>query len=128
MTEVEQIKQTLARYWQYLDDRRATEWLDLFVDDAVLQYQEVVMRSRRELEPIAADLKNHTPGKHLSSNEIVEVDGDNATAHSDVVFLEPNADGTVKIRFYGRCDDTLRRDGSVWRFTSRSITFQGGVH
>ena len=44
------------------------------------------------------------------------------------LFLEPNADGTVKVRFYGRCDDTLRRDGSVWRFTARSITFQGGVH
>ena len=128
MSDVEQIKLTLARYWQFLDDRRAAEWVDLFADDAVLQYQETVTRSRRDLERIAGDLKNYTGGKHLSSNEIVEVNGDYATAHSDVVFLEPNADGTVKVRFYGRCDDSLRRDGSVWRFTARSITFQGGVH
>src|SRR5687768_11502534 len=118
MTEVEQIKQTLARYWQYLDDRRESDWVDLFADDAELRYDSTVTGSRHELEVIAAALKNHTPGKHLGSNEIVEIDGDNATAHSDVLFLEPNPDGTVKIRFYGRCDDRLRRSGSVWRFTS----------
>ena len=44
------------------------------------------------------------------------------------MFLAPAADGTVNIAFYGRCDDTLRRTGSVWRFTSRVIRFQGGYH
>jgi 3-phenylpropionate/cinnamic acid dioxygenase small subunit len=127
MTDTDAIRQTLARYWQYLDDRREREWVDLFTDDAVLRYEGAEATSRDALEAIAADLKNHTPGKHLSSNEIIEIDGDSATAHSDVVFLSPAGDG-VTIRFYGRCDDTLRRVGASWRFVSRSITFQGGVH
>jgi hypothetical protein len=128
MTDVEAIKHLLAHYWHHLDDRREPEWVDLFDDGAVLQYEGMVARSRRELQAIAADLKNHAPGKHLSSNEVVEIDGDAATAQSDVVFLSPDGDGSVKIRFYGRCTDTLRRSGLQWRFTSRTITFQGGVH
>src|SRR5438477_976788 len=128
MSDVEQIRQTLARYWQYLDDRRERDWVELFEDDAVLQYESTITRSRRELDVIAADLRNYTPAKHLSSNELIEVDGEQATAHSDVVFLEPDADGSVKVRYYGRCEDTLRRAGSTWRFASRVITFTGGDH
>jgi 3-phenylpropionate/cinnamic acid dioxygenase small subunit len=129
MTDVEQIRQALARYWQYLDDRREREWVELFDDDDILlQYQSTVARSRGDLDAIAGDLKNHAGGKHVSSNEIVDVDGEHASAHSDVMFLAPAADGSVNIAFYGRCDDTLRRTGSVWRFTSRVIRFQGGYH
>ena len=127
MTDTESIRLTLARYWQYLDDRRERDWVDLFDDDAVLRYEGTEARSRADLEKIAGELKNYTGGKHVSSNEIVEVDGDSATAHSDVVFLLPDGD-SVKVRFYGRCDDTLQRTASGWRFTSRTITFQGGVH
>ena len=128
MSDVEAVRHTLACYWHHLDDRREREWIELFAEDAVLQYEGIVARSHRELEPIAADLKNHNPGKHVSSNEVIDIDGDTATARSDVVFLSPDDDGGVKIRFYGRCDDTLRRARSGWVFTSRTITFQGGVH
>src|SRR5438552_1229957 len=129
MTDVEQIRHALARYWQYLDDRREREWVELFDDsDVLLQYQSTVARSRHDLDAIADDLKNHAGGKHVSSNEIIDVDGAHATAHSDVMFLAPDANGTVSIAFYGRCDDTLRRTDSAWRFTSRVIRFQGGYH
>ena len=130
MTDVEQVRMVLARYWQFLDDRRGHDWVELFADDATLEYEGTVARSRSDLDAIAADLPNHTGGKHVSSNEIIETDGDRATARSDVVFLAPDPDGKVTIHFYGRCDDVLQRRGpdSPWRFTSRLIMFQGGYH
>jgi hypothetical protein len=127
MSDTDAIRQTLARYWQFLDDRREREWVDLFADGAVLRYEGTEASSRDALEAIAADLRHYEGGKHLTSNEIIDVDGDSAAAHSDIVFLVPDGDN-VKVRFYGRCEDTLRRVGAQWRFTSRTITFQGGVH
>jgi 3-phenylpropionate/cinnamic acid dioxygenase small subunit len=128
MTDEEQIRQVLARYWQYLDDRREAEWLALFANTARLEFDGTAASTREALEAIAADLKNHNGGKHISSNELVHVSADQATASSDVVFFEPDGRGAVTIRFYGRCDDTLGRVGTTWRFTSRRITFQGGHH
>jgi hypothetical protein len=127
MTDVDDVRALLAKYWQHLDDRLEAEWVDLFADDAVVEYEGTVARSRSELAVIAADLKNHQGGKHLSSNEVVNVDGENASARSDVAFLSPGPDGNPVVRFYGRCEDTFRKDGQ-WRFTSRRITFQGGRH
>ncbi len=127
MTDVEEVRALLAKYWQYLDDRLETDWVDLFADDGLVEFEDTVARSHTQLADIAADLKNHQGGKHLSSNELVIVDGDQASASSDVVFLSPDAEGTPIVRFYGRCDDTFRRT-DCWRFASRRITFQGGRH
>jgi 3-phenylpropionate/cinnamic acid dioxygenase small subunit len=128
LTDSELVRQTLARYWVYLDDRLEEEWLDLFDDACVLEFGETVARSRPELERIAAGFKNYPGGKHLSSNELVQIDGDEAAATSDVVFMEPDSHGTVGIRYYGRCVDRLARRGEQWCFVSRRIVFQGGHH
>ena len=130
MSDVEQIRHTLAGYWQHLDDRRGEEWLALFADDAVLRFGSNVVGSLEELVIVSADLTNHAAGKHLSSNELIDVDGANgtATASSDVVFLVPGDGGAVGIGFFGRCADTLRRSDGAWKFTSRTISFQGGFH
>ena len=128
MTDSDLIRNVIARYWVYLDDRHEREWVDLFEDDPVLEFGDVVVRSRTELEALAANLKNYGGGKHISSNECLEVRGAEASATSDVVFLTLDTEGTVSVGYYGRCIDRLRRRGDEWRFSSRRITFQGGHH
>jgi hypothetical protein len=128
VTDSDLIRNLLARYWIYLDDRREREWVDLFEDDPDLEFGDVVVRSRGELEALAATFRNYGGGKHISSNELLEVRGDDASATSDVVFLAPDTEGTVRVRYYGRCSDRLRRRRDEWRFTSRRISFQGGHH
>jgi hypothetical protein len=128
LSDSELVRQTLAQYWVYLDDRLEKEWLDLFDGGCVLEFGDTVARSRSELERIAADLKNYAGGKHVSSNELVQIDGDEASATSDVVFMEPDPHGTVSIRYYGRCVDRLARRDGRWRFVWRRISFQGGHH
>jgi hypothetical protein len=127
VTDEGEIRALLARYWHYLDDRREHDWVDLFGDDVLLEYDDTVARSRTELIAIASQLKNYSGGKHLSSNELITIGGDEATAASDVMFVSPDERGTPTIRFYGRCNDTFRKT-DAWRFTSRRITFQGGLH
>jgi 3-phenylpropionate/cinnamic acid dioxygenase small subunit len=128
MTDTEQIRQTLARYWVYLDDRREDDWVALFDEDPVLEFDGTVVATRSDLEAVAGNLKNYPGGKHLSSNELIEIAGDEATATSDVVFLETGSEGEVSIRYYGRCVDRLRRRGDQWRIASRRISFEGGHH
>jgi 3-phenylpropionate/cinnamic acid dioxygenase small subunit len=128
MTDTEQIRQTLARYWVYLDDRRPDEWVALFDDPSVLEFDGTVVATRADLEAVAGDLKNYPGGKHLSSNELIEIAGDEASATSDVIFLETGSEGAVSVRYYGRCVDQLRRRGAGWRIASRRISFQGGHH
>jgi 3-phenylpropionate/cinnamic acid dioxygenase small subunit len=128
VTDIEQIRQTLARYWIYLDDRREDDWVALFDDDLVLEFDGTIVATRSDLEVVAGDLKNYPGGKHLSSNELIEIAGDEASATSDVVFLETGSEGEVSIRYYGRCADRLRRRGTEWRIASRRISFEGGHH
>jgi 3-phenylpropionate/cinnamic acid dioxygenase small subunit len=128
MTDSDQIRQTLARYWVYLDDRRQREWVDLFDDNPVLEFDGTVIASRADLEVVARNLDNYPGGKHLSSNELIEISGDEASVTSDVAFLEVGSGGEVGIRYYGRCVDRLRRHEGGWRFASRRISFQGGHH
>jgi hypothetical protein len=128
MTDSEQIRQTLARYWLYLDDRRQREWVDLFVGNAVLEFDGTIVDSRADLEAVARNLENYPGGKHLSSNELIEISGDEASVTSDVAFVEVGSGGEVGIRYYGRCVDRLVRQDDGWRFGSRRISFQGGHH
>ena len=75
MTDIEQIRQTLARYWIYLDDRREDDWVALFDDDLVLEFDGTIVATRSDLEVVAGDLKNYPGGKHLSSNELISLAG-----------------------------------------------------
>ena len=58
---------------------------------------------------------------HLSSNPIIDVEGDGATAESDFVVLSRDDDGHARISLVGRYRDELRRDDrGRWLITKRT--------
>ena len=58
---------------------------------------------------------------HVTTNSLVDVDGDTATATTDYLFVRPTADGLAIIAA-GRYHDQLVRDEARWRFRERTIT------
>ena len=59
---------------------------------------------------------------HLLSEPYIEVDGNTATAETDLVIVAPSADGRLNIRAANRYYDRFRRaaDGR-WLYTERRV-------
>jgi uncharacterized protein (TIGR02246 family) len=121
----DQVRRTLSRYCQYLDDGDFDRWIELFSDDAVLHF---AGRSSEGRAAIRAFMETVQPpegrGKHITANSLVDVDGDGATARTDYLFVHPTAGGLVPVAT-GRYHDELVRDGDRWRFRQRRITLLG---
>lgn len=109
-----------ARYCQYyaLTDR---SFVDLFTEDCTYGFagsttidgREALHRSRTERPPLA--------GTHVTVNPIVEVDGDEAHAVTDFLFITPE---NLEIAAMGRyTTDFVRRDGR-WLFHRHVMDIQ----
>jgi uncharacterized protein (TIGR02246 family) len=116
------IRRTLGEYSQHYDDGRFDEWAELFTTDARLVLAGAVTEGReairKKMMPIQAA---GGPCLHVTTNSLIDVDGDAATATTDYLFVRPTADG-LSIIAAGRYHDSLVRDGMRWRFHERSIT------
>ncbi len=126
MTEQEAIRQTLARYAQRNDARDAEGWCSLFTEDAhfITQHGEYVGRPalRAFIEALYASRPTRRT-RHINGAPVISVDGDVATADSDVIFYERIDDGAWRLAGANHYRDRLvRRDGG-WLFQERHLTF-----
>ncbi len=118
----DQIRRTLGQYSQLCDDGRFEEWADLFTDDARLELMGQVKTGRDAIVTYMRGVQSAgSRGLHMTSGPLVEVDGPQATASTDYLFVRPSADG-IAIIAAGRYHDRLVDDGDRWRFTERKIT------
>jgi len=119
------IGRTLSEYSRRCDDGRFEELADLFTEDARLFVLDQVAEGReairRYLETVQADGRR---GLHVTTNSLIDVDGDKATAATDYLFVRPASEG-VAIIAAGRYLDELVRHGAGWRFRARTITLLG---
>ncbi|MGH9188295.1 MAG: nuclear transport factor 2 family protein [Acidimicrobiales bacterium] len=122
----EGIRQTLARYCQLCDDGRFEEFAALWTDEAVFSVpgrDAVVGRGA-----IRAFMEKAQPperrGKHMCSNSIIDVQGDEARVVSDYVFVA-GPGGAYTITSAGRYHDRIVRDPETgdWHFAQRRIEF-----
>jgi ketosteroid isomerase-like protein len=120
------IRRALGEYSRRCDDGRFEELADLFTEDARLIVLDTVAEGRdavrRYLETVQAD---GSRGLHVTTNALIDVDGDQATAATDYLFVRPAATGMAIIAA-GRYLDELIREGDRWRFRVRTITMLGG--
>jgi uncharacterized protein (TIGR02246 family) len=115
------IRRTLTRYCQRCDDGDFATWAELFEPDATFS---VLGRTYEGRDAIRMFIeKSQSPdarGKHVIAQSEVDVDGDEAAAVTDYLFLSK----AREITSAGRYHDRLRRDGDgEWRFVSREIRF-----
>jgi 3-phenylpropionate/cinnamic acid dioxygenase small subunit len=118
----DQIRRTFAEFCQYLDDRRFEDWANLFTEDAV--FNRLTTRAAILSMIQGAELASEPDlsRKHVITNSIIDVDGDEAHAKSDLVMYDRHGDGPWTIRM-GKYDDRLVRQGDRWLLANRQLTF-----
>ena len=113
------IRRVLAEYCHSCDDGDFDALLECFTTDAEFVFAERVVAGRDALRAwFEKTQRADRRGKHLTTNTVVDVDGDTATARSDFVFLVRSDAGLVPL-LTGRYRDALVRDGSRWRLGRR---------
>ncbi len=114
------IRDTHARFCQYLDERRFAEWAALFAVDGTFQG----IRTRAEIlaaiERGGLARRPELMRKHITANFIIELDGDHAEVESDLVLYEREGEGEFLIRT-GKYTDRMVREGERWLFEDRDL-------
>ena len=121
MSDEEDIRTTLAQYAHFCDDGRFDEWADLYTEDATFSVMGQTYKGREAVKGFI--IKGQPPerrGKHICANSVIEVEGDEAWAVTDYVFM----DKQKTITSAGRYHDRLVRNRDRWRFADRRIVFQ----
>jgi 3-phenylpropionate/cinnamic acid dioxygenase small subunit len=112
-----------ARYAFAFDGADATAWAALFASDGRFVppgVPEVV--GTEALRAFVAARSGDAPGmRHLMSNVLVE--GTEAGARGSAYFLcfRLGADGTFRLRNFGRYDDEFVQDGGTWKIAKRTV-------
>lgn len=120
----EQIRELYARYSLALDNGDFGEWIDCFTADAVFDsprfghyaghdgFKQFIVTYRESLGGAKV--------VHLNSNVSFHIEGDQASGICNYVFFHVK-DGRAALAALGHYRDRLRRDGDIWRFTSREV-------
>jgi uncharacterized protein (TIGR02246 family) len=118
----DQIRRTLSEYSQRFDDGQFDEWADLFTEDAQLVVTGQVTEGRAAIRHYMVTVQSAgSRGMHVTTNSLVDVDGDSATASTDYMYVRPGEKGHTIIAA-GRYHDQLVRTRERWRFRVREIT------
>jgi ketosteroid isomerase-like protein len=126
MTDADEIRATLARFCQLIDDRRLDEWGELFTADVVYGRADgTVLRGRDDVRDTIA--RGYPDGwmKHMIVNSLVEVAGDEARVSSDCMVLGPTADGPPVVRSLSRMVQRLVRSDRGWLIAEHGQTAIG---
>lgn len=117
------IREVLERYMRWNDDGMADRIAELFAEDAVFQVvgrrvvgreaiREFFRRGRESDPPHWTDkgqLLTQPSSLHLSSNPVIDIDGDTATVESDFHVIGRDENGRPKTSLLGRYRDKFRR-------------------
>ncbi len=109
------IRNTHARFCQYLDERRFEEWSRLFAVDGEFQGIRGRARILDEIRKGGLATRPELFREHITANLIIVLDGDRATVESDLVLLERWGEDPWIFRT-GKYTDAMVRDGDEWLF------------
>lgn len=121
MSDELEIRNTSARFCQYLDGRRFDEWSQLFTPDA--DFQGTIGREQILAEMLKGGLARRPElfRQHNTSNLIIELSGDEAHVESDLLIVEHEGDGPCLLRTGRYLDRMVRTGDGRWRFAQRLL-------
>ena len=116
------VRRLLAACCQVLDDGRFDEWASLYTEDCRFAVMGTRTRGRAEMRSIIEPFQTaELRGKHMISEPMIDLDGDEALATTDFAFVAKDN----KILQAGRYHDILRRGADGWQVAGREIVFTG---
>jgi uncharacterized protein (TIGR02246 family) len=128
-----EIREVIERYMRYNDDRAADAIAELFHEDVRFQVMGRVVSGRDAVRAVfvgaGEELPSWTkpgglftqPGSvHMSSNPVIDVDGDTATVETDFLVVNRGEDGRAKPSLVGRYRDEFRRVDGRWLIYTRT--------
>jgi len=117
-----EIAQLRAQYCHLLDDRRWSEFADLFTADGEFEGLELVRGREAILEFFSERVPKLAENFwHFCTNGTVELRNDTATGRISMEYLSVTKG--VSYVSAGHYDDEMVRSDGRWRFKSRRITF-----
>ncbi|HLY81558.1 MAG TPA: nuclear transport factor 2 family protein [Acidimicrobiales bacterium] len=139
------IRDVLERYMRYNDDLAADRIAELFDEDARFQVMGKVHVGREAIRAMfnrdganrppwtaAGELFTQPASIHISSNPVIDIDGDTASAESDFLVVRRDPGGRARSVLVGRYRDRLRRlDDGRWVIYTRtgvSVARPGDEH
>jgi len=113
----------LGRYAWYVNSQDSAGFAGCFTEDGVW---EGLGLGRIEGTDALLNFWGKGPPRnpHLPLNYVIDIDGDTATAHSDILIVELQ-DGKWSIATVGTYDDKLVRVGGAWKIKYRKYTRLG---
>jgi uncharacterized protein (TIGR02246 family) len=122
MSDKDEIREVLARYCFALDADRFEEMAALFTPDGVW---ETAFGSGKGRDGIVAQARSIATGVrpkrvHLTTNIVIDLDGDTATARSNWALIQ-NSDAGPVIGSGGAYADRLVKVDGRWFFQHRTI-------
>jgi 3-phenylpropionate/cinnamic acid dioxygenase small subunit len=121
MSDEDQIRNTLARFCQTLDDRRFVEWSETFTEDGVFGRSDGRAAILKMIQGGELATQPELRRKHTVTNAFIEVHGDTADASSDLVMLDQVSGGPWTIRVGRYTDKLARQPSGAWLFTRRQL-------
>ena len=125
------IREVIERAMRCIDDQDGPRLAELFADDGVMQLAGLVM-DRDAINAIGSgvphadwtaegELLKQPASTHLSSNPVIEITNDTATAETDMIVFNRDESGRARITLVARYRDRLRRDRhGGWLITNRT--------
>jgi hypothetical protein len=122
VSDEDEIRHTLASYAQHNDDRNAVAWSELFAEDGRFVPGGAEYVGRPAIRGFIDTHYANTPDrqtKHLCGLPVISIDGDSATAASDVLYYDRHGASSWRIAGINHYADRLVRSGDRWLFLER---------
>jgi uncharacterized protein (TIGR02246 family) len=123
--DVEAIRRLIMDYGRHLDARDIRAYADLFAEDGTWSGGNGTFEGREAIYEAmsaafgAGSTAEWTSNFHILGNEVIDLEGDAATAISRWMFTRPGANGAPEIILAGRYRDAFVRTPAGWRIKSR---------
>lgn len=126
-----EIRELIEGVMRSMDDGAGQRVAELFAEDGVLQVAGTVITGKvaiAQMFPTPEPRPWTDPGEllkqpsvaHWSSNPIIKVEGDTATAETDMLVVKRGENGKASITLAARYRDRLRRSGTGWVIVTRT--------
>ncbi|GAA3204294.1 nuclear transport factor 2 family protein [Actinocorallia longicatena] len=118
------IRAVLGAHAQAQDDGRSADVVALYTPDGVLEIPGLPpVEGHEALRDAFLSWAPARPQKHLVSNTVVtSLSGDEASAASDVVFLQ-HSGSEWAVRLVARYDDSFRFRDGAWKIARRTTSY-----